>query len=141
MKTQFLFPNKMKPLGWGLFFPSLFLGVMNLYRQFEFEFLQISVSTKTLFKSGSQNLTDEFALVGVILGLMIIGFSKLKIEDEYVQKIRLDSLLWATYINFGLVIISTLFIYGDRYFDVIIYNLFTLPLFFVIRFHVFLARR
>jgi hypothetical protein len=141
MKTQFLFPNKMKPFGWVLFFPSLILGIMNLYRQFEFDFLQISVSNEKLFNSGSQNLTDEAALVGVLLGLMLIGFSKLKIEDEYVQKIRLDSLLWATYLNIGLIILSTLLVYSDGYFEVMTYNLFALPLFFVIRFHLFLYRR
>jgi len=141
MKTPFLFPNKLKPLGWALFFPSLVLGIMNLYYQFEFQFLQIAIEPDILFKSGSQNLTDEVALVGVILSLLIIGFSKLKIEDEYVQKIRLDSLLWATYINFALVLASTLFIYGEFYFNILIYNLFTLPLFFVVRFHLYLARR
>ena len=141
MKSQFLFPNRMKPVGWALFIPSFILGVLNLYLKFEFEFLQLSVSNQDLFKYGPQNLTDELALVGVIAGLMIIGFSKIKIEDEYVQKIRLDSLLWATYLNFGLVVLSTLFLYGDYYFDVLIYNLFTLPLFFVIRFHIYLAKR
>ncbi|MDH5365914.1 MAG: hypothetical protein OEW67_02950 [Cyclobacteriaceae bacterium] len=141
MKQRFLFPNKMKPFGWVLFFPSLILGIMNLYSEFVFEFLQITTINDTIFKSRPQNLTDEIALTGTLIGLMLIGFSKLKIEDEYVQKIRLDSLLWATYLNFGLVILSTLFVYGDYYFDVIVYNLFTLPLFFVIRFHYYLARR
>ncbi|MDH5475065.1 MAG: hypothetical protein OEX22_05180 [Cyclobacteriaceae bacterium] len=141
MKTHFLFPNKIKPLGWILFFPSLLLGTTNLYFDFEFDFLDLVVSSDTLFKFGPQNLTDEFALVGVLVSLMMIGFSKLKTEDEYVQKIRLDSLLWAMYLNITLVILSTLFLYGGYYFSVLIYNLFTLPLFFVIRFHYYLSKR
>lgn len=141
MNTNFLFPNKFKPFGWLMFVPSLLLGIVNQYNDFKFGFLNITLPVKQWLNSGSQNLTDEVALVGVILGLMFIGFSKLKIEDEYVQKIRLDSLLWATYLNFALIVLSTLFIYNEGYFEVLIYNLFTLPLFFVIRFHYYLSKR
>lgn len=140
MKTQFLFPNKLKPLGWVLFIPSLVLGVLNQYISFNFSFLEMESANNKLFSS-TQNLTDEVALIGILLGLVLIGFSKLKTEDEYVQKIRLDSLLWATYLNIGLIILSTLLVYSDKYFEVMIYNLFALPLFFVIRFHLFLAKR
>ncbi len=140
MKTQFLFSNKMKPIGWVLFFPSLVLGIIHIYSGFEFSFLEVGTKTGNIFPS-SQNLTDEIALVGVLLGLVFIGFSKLKTEDEYVQKIRLDSLLWATYLNIGLIILSTLLVYSDGYFEVMTYNLFALPLFFVIRFHYYLSRR
>ncbi len=138
MKTQFLFPNKMKPVGWALFLPCLVLGVVHIYSGFDFPFLEVGAIN--IF-SASQNLTDEVALIGVLLGLMFIGFSKLKIEDECVQKIRLDSLLWATYLNIGLIILSTLLVYSGGYFEVMTYNLFALPLFFVIRFHYYLARR
>ena len=130
----------MKPLGWVLFLPSLLLGVLNQYTSFNFSFLEMESANNKLFSS-TQNLTDEIALIGILLGLVLIGFSKLKTEDEYVQKIRLDSLLWATYLNIGLIILSTLLVYNDKYFEVMIYNLFALPLFFVIRFHLFLARR
>lgn len=137
MKTTLLFPNKLKPMGWVIAIPSMVLGIIYLYMDMD----MFGNSNFTLLGEWFASYIDEMALVGTLVGLMLIGFSKLKIEDEYSQKIRLDSLLWATYLNVGLLILATLFIYGDLYFDVIIYNLITLPLFFVIRFHVFLARR
>ena len=124
-------------MGWVIAIPSMVLGIIYLYMDMD----MFGNSNFTLLGEWFASYIDEMALVGTLVGLMLIGFSKLKIEDEYSQKIRLDSLLWATYLNVGLLILATLFIYGDLYFDVIIYNLITLPLFFVIRFHVFLARR
>lgn len=137
MKTRFLFPNKMKPLGWVLLVPSLILGILYMYADSGI----LGDSKSTIFGVWMNNYIDEIALVGMLISLLLIGFSKLKIEDEYIQKIRLESLLWATYVNVGLLIVCTLFIYGDLYFDIIIYNLVTLPLFFVIRFHYYLAKR
>jgi hypothetical protein len=136
MKTQFLFPHSLKKWGWVILSPSFTLGILLLFQEFI-----LPTETVYPFPVWIDDFVDEIALIGTLIGLVLIGFSKLKIEDEYVQKIRLDSLLWATYLNIGLIIMSTLMVYSDGYFKVMIYNLFALPLFFVIRFHLFLARR
>ena len=68
-------------------------------------------------------------------GLYFISFSKEKVEDEYVSQVRLETLQWAIYINFGLLIVATLFVYGTYYFNVMIYNMFTPLLFFIGRFY------
>ncbi|MFN3488148.1 MAG: hypothetical protein ACK4YV_03405, partial [Emticicia sp.] len=81
------------------------------------------------------NFTDEIAVIGSIVGLLLIAFSKVKVEDEYVSQIRLESLQWAIYLNFALLIIATLLVYGLAYYMVAIYNMVTPLLFFVIRFH------
>lgn len=71
----------------------------------------------------------------MILGGILIGFSKLQDEDEMISKIRYESLVWATYFNYGLILFFTLFIYGIPYLNILFYNMFTLLLFFIIRFH------
>jgi len=136
MKTQFLFPNAFKKWGWIILTPSFILGILVLFAASVFP----TETDSSLIKQFGDFL-DEIALVGTLMGLMFIGFSELKEEDEYVQKIRLESLLWATYLNIGLIILSTIFIYSDGFFEVMTYNLFTLPLFFVIRFHYYLSKR
>jgi len=136
MKTQFLFPNAFKKWGWIILTPSFILGILVLFAASVFP----TETDSSIIKQFGDFL-DEIALVGTLVGLMFIGFSELKEEDEYVQKIRLESLLWATYLNIGLIILSTLFVYSDGYFEVMTYNLFALPLFFVIRFHYYLSRR
>ncbi len=52
-----------------------------------------------------------------------------------ISKIRYESLVWATYLNYGIILFFTLFIFGLPYLNVLFYNMFTLLLFFIIRFH------
>ena len=43
-------------------------------------------------------------------GLFLVAFAKEKIEDEQIWHIRLDSLRWAIYVNYLVLIISLVFI-------------------------------
>lgn len=145
MKTRFLFPNHFKTVGWVLFVPSLVLGILyNINNEILKSFLKIKVfaiaetqlfNFNSYFKFIENDIIDELILFGLIIGGVFVGFSKLKNEDEYISKIRYESLVWATYFNYGLIIIFTLFFYGFVYLSIVFYNLFFLLLFFIIRFH------
>ncbi|MFY7756938.1 MAG: hypothetical protein ACOVP9_00950, partial [Flavobacterium stagni] len=52
-----------------------------------------------------------------------------------ISNIRYESLVWATYLNYGIILFTTLFIFGIAYMNVLIHNLFTLLFFFILRFH------
>ena len=145
MKTHFLFPNKFKNLGWLLFIPSvlatLLISVLNISTD---EYLNISVFSiyqesigeiPGFFKFMKNSMVDEILTVGIIVGGILVGFSKLKEEDEMISKIRYESLVWATYLNYAIILFFTLFIFGLPYLNVLFYNMFTLNLFFIIRFH------
>jgi hypothetical protein len=97
----------------------------------------VTGSSKTHFNDEVSvlNFTDEIAAIGSIIGLILIAFSKVKIEDEYVTITRLESLQWAIYFNFSLLILATVFVHGMAYFQVIIFNMFTPLVFFIIRFY------
>lgn len=145
MKTHFLFPNRFKTLGWILFVPSLLITILisileiNTDEYFKVEVL--AIYTDELFDKASflsiikNSIIDELLTIAMIIGGLFIGFSKLKEEDEMISKIRYESLVWATYLNYGLIILFTVFVYGTTYLNVLFYNMFTLLLFFVIRFH------
>ncbi len=75
-----------------------------------------------------------------IAGLLFVAFSRLKSEDEYIAKIRYESLLWAVYINFILLIIATIFFYSEDFLGIIFYNMFTPLIIFIIRFHFLLIK-
>ncbi|MEI7509257.1 MAG: hypothetical protein WCJ62_07300 [Flavobacterium sp.] len=92
-------------------------------------------STPAYFKFEENGVLDEILLILIIVGALLIGFSKTKNEDKFISKIRYESLVWATYFNFGLMILATLFIYGFQYFNVLLANVFAMLLFFIIRFH------
>jgi hypothetical protein len=65
---------------------------------------------------------------------MLIAFSKEKIEDEAIQFFRLASLQWAVIVNYVVLIICILGLYGGIFFSVMTYNMFTILIIFIIRF-------
>ncbi|CAM4389920.1 hypothetical protein [Flavobacterium terrigena] len=145
MKSHFLFPNQLKKIGWLLFVPSvlatLIISVMNISTD---DYLNITVfsiyngsigEASGFFKFIKNSILDEILTIGIIVGGILVGFSKLKEEDEMISKIRYESLVWATYLNYGIILFFTLFLFGLPYLNVLFYNIFTLLLFFIIRFH------
>ena len=145
MKTNFLFPNSWKIVGWLLFIPGIVLVLVG-------SFLNISIDdifqTKVLavysdpflgtsgwLKWIENGIADELLTVMVIGGGLLVGFSKMKNEDEMIASLRYESLVWATYLNYGIILFTTLFVFGVAYMNVLIHNLFTLLIFFILRFH------
>ncbi|WP_421825775.1 hypothetical protein [Larkinella sp.] len=160
MKTHWLFPNRYRLMGWLLLIPSTILGLLVLYAEFRFGFLDIILKAPeenetgfyTIiwwlsgggdFLSGSEssmNLTDELAALGVIIGLLLIAFSKEKVEDEMISQLRLESLQWAVYVNYLILGVLILLVHGGLFFSVMIYNLFTVLIVFIIRFRLAIRR-
>lgn len=145
MKTHFLFPHFYKKIGWLLFIPSLVIGLILYLNEYDFDnhfkitvfaLLNDEIMSKNIFFKFIENgFLDELLLILIIIGALFIGFSKLKNEDELISKIRYESLVWATYLNFVLMILATLFIYGFSYFNVLLVNTFAMLIFFITRFH------
>ena len=145
MKTHFLFPNSYKRFGWILFVPGFFISVLisilniNIDDKLKvkvFAFTETGIlGPNNYFTVIENSIADELLLFSLIIGGILIGFSKLKFEDELTSKIRYESLVWATYLNYGLILLFTVFVYGLSYLNVLLYNTFTLLLFFIIRFH------
>lgn len=148
MEPRFLFPHRYKLVGWLIAIPCIILGLFVLFNDFSFDFLTVQFPFKYYFSFSLDNnkihgtdevsvlnFTDEIATIGSIIGLLFVAFSKVKIEDEYVSKIRLESLQWAIYLNFALLILATIFVHGMAYFQVIIFNMFTPLIFFIVRFY------
>ena len=145
MKTHFLFPNHFKKFGWLLFIPSaigtLIISVFNISTDEYLSFTVFSIYQDSIveipgfFKFIKNSIIDEILTFCIIVGGILVGFSKLKEEDEMISKIRYESLVWATYLNYAIILFFTLFIFGLPYLNVLFYNMFTLLLFFIIRFH------
>ena len=142
MNTHFLFANRYKKIGWILFIPSLILGFVLFFSKYDFDnhfkmnvfalFSDQFFSTPAYFKFVENGILDEIILIFIIVGAILIGFSKTKNEDEFISKIRYESLVWATYFNFGLMIVATIFIYGFQYFNVLLANVFAMLLYYSI---------
>jgi uncharacterized membrane protein len=141
MNSKLLLPGRFKKWGILLLLPSLALGILVRFFDFRFDFLTVSWKTSNkLFENDNINFTDEIALTGIILGLIFIAFSREKNEDEFINRTRLESLQWAVLINYGLLIVATWLVHGLNYIDVMMYNMLTVLIIFIIRFHMVLRR-
>lgn len=146
MLKQILLPNYFKLIGWILLVPSAIFGFFLMLSDLE-STLKINSKVFALYNDeimGSKRHTGIIStditntLVGVffILGAMMVGFSKEKKEDEYVANLRLSSLMWAVWVNYVLLLLSFIFIYGMGFFHVMIYNMFTVLIIFIGRFNI-----
>lgn len=145
MNTNLLFPHRYRLIGWIIFIPSLVLGLLYLYTEFRLSFLTFgkpddNASAGALFGPWPINLTDELAALGLIIGLLFIAFAREKHEDEMIQHLRLESLQWSVYANYIILSLAIILIHGSPFLSVMIYNMFTILLVFVIRFRILLYK-
>jgi len=135
MKTRFLFPHKFRLAGILLLAIAIILCMVNYFK------------TGGIFTStylGNLNpippdvwvsmIYNDFLQISIVLGLLFIAFSKEKIEDEQLAQLRLDSLQWAVYVNYALFILCIIILYDWNFLRVIMFNIITPLIFFIVRF-------
>ncbi|HEY4832326.1 MAG TPA: hypothetical protein VIH61_07190 [Waddliaceae bacterium] len=76
----------------------------------------------------------------VLVGLFLIAFSKEKVEDEQIVQLRLDSLRWAIYLNYAILLFSLIFSRGSDSHHILLLNIWLPLLFFIFRFQWVLYR-
>lgn len=145
MKTKYLLPNKYKIPGWILFAIGIFGGIFLVLTDYEADALTVKVFTifsePFIFGEGGflkiieNSILDELIALAIIFGGLLVGFSREKIEDEFIYKLRKDSLVWAILVNYIVLILAILFVYELSFFDVLVFNMFTPLIFFIVRFN------
>jgi len=125
MKTRFLFPYWCR-----------FLGIALIILHIPIVLLQ------NTNRGGSETRTADFFSDGhlffitttllVAIGLFLIAFSKEKIEDEQISQLRLDSLQWAIYLNYLMLVVSLILSNDTQH--ILLLNLWVPLLFLIIRF-------
>ena len=145
MKTSYLLPHKYKLIGWILFIIGIISGLFIFIGQYEYDILKVNVLSiygkdalfgeRGFFKIIENSILDEIIALCIIIGGLLVGFSRERIEDEFVYKLRKDSLVWAIIFNYIVLIFAVIFIYNFTFFDVLVFNMFTPLLFFVFRFN------
>tara|TARA_R110002072_G_scaffold70522_27_gene170259 strand:+ start:226 stop:714 length:489 start_codon:yes stop_codon:yes gene_type:complete len=156
MKTRFLLPAKYKLWGWLIFIPFTIFGLIGLFQNIEFEFLSVELpflfETDFIFNNSSndtnsgtftmqeENLTNEILGVMILIGCVLLTFSKEKDEDEFIAMKRLNSLLWATFVNSILLFLCLILFYSFSFLNVMIFNLYSVFVLFIFHFNIGLAR-
>ena len=148
MKKSLLISNRYKKLGWVLLVCSLFLWILVLIiPNFSLVTTEVySIYSDKIFGGGEWFGKVEsdlaYTIIGVltIVGGLLVGFSKEKHEDEYIQSMRLNALLWAVLISYSVLLFSFLTVYGLSFLYVLSYQMFSVLIIFILRFHYLLRK-
>ena len=149
--SKILLPYKFKLVGWCILIPALILGIVS-YAGVDIDFSIDDI--RQLFHLPAIHNNQPFSLssfsydsgifitiIGILLiiGGIFVGFSKNKCEDEFITKIRLESLTLAVYINYLMLIVCFICFWGLEFLAILQFNLFTTLLVFIICFYIRLA--
>ncbi|GGB77973.1 hypothetical protein GCM10007424_17560 [Flavobacterium suaedae] len=145
MKTNFLFPYKLKMLS-GILFSISFILLALLYSVSEYSDFEIKAKVFAILGDTGllgdnesffwleTSVTDELLMLFVIPFGIIFAFSKEKHEDEMVAAMRLNSLAWATIINYVIILLGYLFVYGIVFLNVLMVAMISQLLIFIVLF-------
>lgn len=161
MKTNYLFPHACKRIGW-IALAAILTGIIVYFAVNppwdsidEFaaiiqkpRFILAAMQTLTFFLSTTTGIMITSA---IIVSLLLVAFSREKNEDEYISKIRGDSLVWAMITTYALIIITLIIMipvyawdasfYGAFAMLLFIYfNLYTILILFLIKFNFALSK-
>lgn len=156
MNQTLLLPNRFKTIGWFILIPATIAGIILTTTGFEAEWLnakvltlfydEVSILSDVLVKKAGPfgvieaNITNTLVGLVFLVGALMVAFSKEKHEDEFIANLRLSSLLWSVWVNYILLLIAFLLIYGLAFLHIMIYNMFTILIIFIIRFNYLLYR-
>ena len=140
MNKNYLFPHRFRIVGWVLaivavvgylWLPEIHFKMPSLYFDTFFD----DENESGFFRMARTN-SLSIAMILLTIGLLFIGFSKEKVEDEFVQYLRAQSLIWATYVTAILFIATTLLIYGIAYIYVPFLVFYVFLILFIIKFRI-----
>jgi hypothetical protein len=157
MNTKLLLPNRLKRIGWLILIPTIIVYILStvfdvdiklpkskVFALYSGDSMLIGSSTNTsswkmcVLENGNYTIT----LIGllIIIGGICVGFSKEKHEDEFIAKTRQESLVWAIYVNYAILAFCFLFFFDFEFFRVMIFNMFTPLIIFIVRFYYILYK-
>lgn len=139
-----LIPNHYKKIGWILLIPSLAAGLFYMFvtelpfnpKIWTFGYFgnELLSQPKSPIRLDKIELIPNLISVLLLIGGLLVMFSKEKKEDEYINQIRLNSLQNSVLLNYILLFFCIVFIHGIPFFHVMVYNLFTVILIYILRF-------
>jgi len=144
MKTRYLFASRWKKVGWMIFIPAAVIGLFTVLTDWEPALLDVEVYGPFITDYSGEgsgkgyldnNLLNEICGLLLIIGGLLVAFSKEQQEDEFIQKIRLEALVWATYGNYIILVLGFIFVYDFGFFWVMLFNMFTVLWLFIFKFH------
>ena len=141
MKNRsFLLPHVFGKIGLTILVPFTLLGLFIMFTGGSDIAFGRFFSATGNYRAIESQILNNITIIGLIVGLIFSACSREKYEDEMISALRLDSLLLALYISSVLLIVAVLCLYGNNFYEFLIYHMFILPLIFLVTFKVKLWR-
>ena len=142
-KLSYLLPGSFRFVGFIFTIAGTILGIMryyfgikpDLFDQKVFAIYSVYLKTKTL-KIESNQLIEEIAGVLLILGLFMIAFAREKNENPQISSMRLKAFFISFYVNTVFLIVSISFTFGLAFIYMMIINLASQLLIYIISFRI-----
>ncbi len=151
MKT-YLLPSKFLVPSGIIFYASVLLGVLLIVFPDLSQTLSIELSVPNFFGKDADNLLVEKSfwiqnnMIDELLTLLLVGsglihlFSKEKQEDEFIMQLRFHAMKWSYLLNFTVLAIGSLLVYGLPYFNMMLFCLFSQLLCYHLVFRIFVLQ-
>ncbi len=151
MKT-YLLPSKFLVPSGIIFYASVLLGVLFIVFPDLSQNLSIELSVPNFFWKDADNLLVEKSfwiqnnMIDELLTLLLVGsglihlFSKEKQEDEFIMQLRFHAMKWSYLLNFTVLAIGSLLVYGLPYFNMMLFCLFSQLLCYHLVFRIFVLQ-
>ena len=147
MKFPF-FPHSLRWIGYILFIPGLTLGFLWGFAGFNPGWLKVPVFAvyssylKTVtFGMTRTNLTDELTCILLLTGTLWLICSREKVESPELDLLRYKAFFFSVLLNSLFLLFSVLFIFGIGFINVMIINMFSQLVFYLVVFRFLMKRR
>ena len=135
-----MIPNRYKFAGAALIAAGSIMTALYFTMDFRFEmpvFAILSSYAETRFMTAfSTNFADELILFTLLAGFILVSFSKERNEEDQLRALRFKALILSVIINSAFLLLSILLIYGGAFVGVLILNIYTPFIIYLISFHV-----
>jgi len=129
-----MLPHRYKPIGSVLVLIGLGLAIFYSLHKIDISVPVFAIHSSYLetkyFAIIKNNIFEELIILFFITGFILTAFSKERLETEMYRKIRGEAWQAAVLLNSAILIFATLFIYGTGFMMLLIYNLFSIFIFF-----------
>ena len=145
LSTRWLIPSGI------VFYSSTIIGILLMTSTITLDTVILEVSIPNLFKLDDplvgynqtcikNNWMDE--ILGFLLSFsgLIHGFSAEFDEDEYANFLRFQALKWSLVINYSLLTLVSLFVYGLAFWQVILISMYSVLVTFIVWFRISIIR-
>jgi len=145
-----LFPYFYRYIGWPLLIAGLILGFFVVFFDFSISWMDIKTLTiggkSNYFFTNSDtsrsfigviddNFTNELAALFILIGSVLVAFSKQKVEDEFFQQLRFESIIWALKVQSIVLLLAILFLYNFAFLAFMMIALVSFYVFYIGRYH------